>query len=122
MPVAQRTEHQLPELRVAGSNPARHARLFIMKIEKKVQQEYFKAIIEGKKRFEVRLADFKCKPGDTLVLKEQKQKAKELTGRQIECEVLYKFNTKDTERFYTKEQIDKYGLVVLAIRKRFRFK
>ena len=41
-----------------------------MRIKKKVQQEYFEAVVEGKKRFEVRLANFKCKPGDTLVLKE----------------------------------------------------
>ncbi len=93
-----------------------------MRIEKKVQQEYFEAVIEGKKRFEVRLADFKCKAGDILVLKEQKQGTKELTGRQIECELLYKFNTKDIGKFYTKEQVDKYGLAVLAIRKKFKFK
>lgn len=90
-----------------------------MRIEKKVQQKYFEAVLEGKKRFEVRLADFKCKPSDILVLKEQKQGTKELTGRQIECEVLYKFNTKDIEKFYPKKEIDKYGFVVLAIRKKF---
>ncbi|MCK4429035.1 MAG: DUF3850 domain-containing protein [Candidatus Aenigmarchaeota archaeon] len=74
-----------------------------MKIEKKVQQEYFEAVVEGKKRFEVRLADFKCKPGDVLVLKEQKQETKEMTGRKIECEVLYNFNTKEMEKFHTKK-------------------
>ena len=93
-----------------------------MKIEKKVQQEYFEAVSEGKKRFEVRLANFKCKPGDTLVLKEQKQGARELTGRELECEVLHKFNTKEMEKFHTKEEIEKYGSVVLAIRKKFKFR
>lgn len=93
-----------------------------MKIEKKVQQKYFEAVTEGKKRFEVRLADFKCKPGDILVLKEQKQGTKRLTGRKIKCEVLYKFNTKEMEKFHTKGEIDRYGLVVLAIRKKFKFK
>ncbi len=47
-----------------------------MKIYKKVQEEYFKAIIEGRKQFEIRLADFKYKPGDTLILLEQKQSTK----------------------------------------------
>lgn len=89
-----------------------------MKIQKKVQEEYFKAVAEGKKRFEVRLADFKCQPGDILVLKEQKQGTKKLTGKEIECEVLYKFNTKEVEKFYPKKDIDKHGLVVLAIRKK----
>ena len=90
-----------------------------MRIEKKVKEEYFNAVSEGKKRFEVRLADFKCSPGDTLILKEQKQKTDKTTGREIECEVLYNFNTKDIEKFYTKEDIERYGLVILAIRKKF---
>lgn len=51
------------------------------KIIKKVQQEYFEAVVDGRKRFEVRLADFKAKPGDILILAEQRQGMKELTGR-----------------------------------------
>lgn len=90
-----------------------------MKINKNVQQKYFEAVTQGKKRFEVRLADFKCKPGDTLVLKEQKQGTKKLTGRELKCEVLYKFNTKDMEKYHTKKELDKHGLVILAIRKKF---
>jgi len=92
-----------------------------MKIVKKVQQKYFKAVVDGRKRFEVRLADFTCKPGDSLVLQEQEQGTEKLTGRKIECEVLYKFNTKDMEKFHKKEEIDKHGLVVLAIRKKYSF-
>lgn len=93
-----------------------------MKIGKKVQAKYFEAVLEGKKRFEVRLADFKCRPGDVLVLKEQKLNSQQLSGRTIECEVLYKFNTKDIEKFYHKQDIEKHGLVILAIRKKFKFK
>lgn len=93
-----------------------------MKIKKKVQQKYFKAVLEGKKRFEVRLADFDCRQGDIIVLKEQKKGTRQLTGREIECEVLYKFNTKEMEKFHSKEELKKYGLVVLAIRKKFKFK
>ena len=44
-----------------------------MKVLKKVQHEYFEAVLEGRKQFELRLADFKYKPGDILVLLEQKQ-------------------------------------------------
>lgn len=61
-----------------------------MIIRKRVQQEYFQAVEDGRKRFEVRLADFKSKPEDTLILEEQGEKNK-LTGRKIECEVLYTF-------------------------------
>lgn len=92
-----------------------------MKIEKKVQKKYFEAIIDGKKRFEVRLADFKCKPGDVLVLKEQADGTKKLTGRKIECELLYRFNTKEMEKFYSKKDIDKYGFAILSVRKKFSY-
>jgi len=44
-----------------------------MKIRKKVQKNYFEDVLAGKKRFEVRLADFDCQSGDTIVLQEQKQ-------------------------------------------------
>lgn len=93
-----------------------------MKIEKKVQQEYFEAILEGRKQFEVRLADFKYKPGDTLVLLEQKQGTKELTGRKIECEILFTINTKLSEKWWPKKKIAKHGLAVLSLRRKFKFK
>lgn len=35
-----------------------------MTIVKKVWPKYFDAIIEGKKNFEIRLADFECKEGE----------------------------------------------------------
>ncbi|MCK5594153.1 MAG: DUF3850 domain-containing protein [Candidatus Aenigmarchaeota archaeon] len=90
-----------------------------IKIEKKVQEKYFSAVNDGAKRFEVRLADFDCREGDTLVLKEQEDGTDKLTGKTQDCEILYKFNTKDMEKYHTKEEIDKYGFVILAIRKKF---
>lgn len=93
-----------------------------MRIVKKVQQKYFTAVREGRKPFEVRLADFRCRPGDVLVLKERRASTKKLTGRKTECEVLYKLNVKEAEKFYTKKQIVKYGLVILGVRKKFKYK
>ena len=92
------------------------------KIVKKVQNNFFEEVLDDKKRFEMRLADFKCKPGDTLVLKEQKQGTKELTGRQRDFEILSVINTKDIEKFHTKEEIEKYGFVFLSIRKKYNHK
>lgn len=37
-----------------------------MIIEKKVWPEYFQTILDGKKKFELRIADFECNVGDTL--------------------------------------------------------
>lgn len=93
-----------------------------MKILKKVKHEYFEAIMEGRKSFEIRLADFKYKPGDTLVLLEQKKGSAELSGRKLACEVLFTINTKVAQKFWTKKKIDKYGLVVLSLRRKFNFK
>ena len=90
-----------------------------MKIIKKVKEKYFNAILDGRKRFEVRLANFECEAGDTLMLREQEEISNDLSGRELDCEVLYKFNTKEIEKFYTKEDIDKYGLVVLAVRRKY---
>ena len=93
-----------------------------MKIEKKVQHEYFEAILEGRKQFELRLADFKYEPGDTLVLLEQEKDGRTLSGRKLECEILFTLNTKIAEKFWTEKQIDKHGLIVISLRRKFKFK
>jgi ASC-1-like (ASCH) protein len=93
-----------------------------MKIEKKVQSKYFNSVLEGRKPFEVRLADFKCKEGDTLVLREQKNRTRILTGRKLECEILFKFNIENMKKWHTRKEIDKYGFVVLGIRRKYRYK
>lgn len=89
------------------------------KIEKGVQSKYFEEVLEGQKRYEIRLANFDYKPGDTLILKEEKAGTQELTGREIETEILQTINTKIAEQFWSKEDIDKYGLVVLSIRRQY---
>ena len=39
-------------------------------IKKKIWPKYFEQVKTGKKKFELRLADFNLKKGDVLVLKE----------------------------------------------------
>lgn len=39
-------------------------------IHKKINPEYFNAILSGKKNFELRLNDFDINEGDTMVLEE----------------------------------------------------
>jgi ASC-1-like (ASCH) protein len=39
-------------------------------IRKKIQPQYFDAILSGKKNFELRLNDFDVKEGDVLILEE----------------------------------------------------
>lgn len=63
--------------------------------ELKTLPEYFEAVKNGTKTFEVRYNDRDYKVGDTLILKEWDE---EYTGRKITCEVSYildSFNSPD---------------------------
>ena len=81
-------------------------------IKKKIWPEYFELVKSGKKRFEVRLADFDIKEGDVLILEEWNPKTRQYTGRKIEKKIDYimKFNLND---FGQKEEIEKRGLYII---------
>lgn len=85
-----------------------------MKIEKKTWPDLFQDVYDGKKNFDVRLADFECEEGDTLVLREWDPKTKGYTGRQIEKTVRYVIKTKDL-KFWAPEEVEKYGFQVIGI-------
>lgn len=86
-----------------------------MRIEKKVWLGYLDKIISGEKTYELRLADFDCKPGDILVLREWDQHKNKYTGRQLEKEITYVGKTKDMN-FWPQEEIEKYGYQIISIR------
>lgn len=86
-----------------------------MRIEKKTWPELFQKILNGEKTFEVRLADFECKPEDVLVLREYNPSKKKYTGRVIEKKVGFMFNTKDL-KYWSKEDINKFGLYVITLK------
>lgn len=81
-------------------------------IKKKIWPKYFKDVKSGKKKFELRLADFKIRVGDTLILQEWNPKKKKYTGRKVKKKVKYvlKFNLND---FGQKKEIEKKGLYVI---------
>ena len=84
-------------------------------IKKKIWPDYFELIDSGKKRFELRLADFDIKEGDTLVLEEWNPGTKQYTGRKIEKLVDYvlKFELND---FGQKEKIEEKGLFIIQLK------
>jgi len=84
-----------------------------MHIEKKIQPQYFQAILEGKKKYELRLADFACNEGDTLVLKEWDPEKKEYTGREMEKKVTFVVKTKDVS-FWSPEDVEKFGYQIIG--------
>ena len=83
-------------------------------IKKKIWPEYFELISSGKKKFELRLADFDVAEGDTLLLEEWDPKTKEYTGRTIEKKVsfLLKFKLDD---FGQEQEIKEKGLLVIQL-------
>lgn len=85
-----------------------------MTIKKKIWLEYFEKVASGKKKFELRLADFKIKEGDILILEEWDPRKKEYTGRKIETTATYVLKTKDCP-FWSDEEIKKYGLQVIQL-------
>ncbi len=87
----------------------------MMRIEKKTWPDFFQKILDGEKTFELRLADFECKIGDILVLREWDPEKKEYTGRQVEKKVTYVLKTKEI-KFFPKEDIEKHGFQVIALK------
>ena len=81
-------------------------------IRKKVWPEYFEEIVAGKKRFELRLADFEVNEGDALVLEEWNKDKKEYTGRKVQVIATYILKTKG-QTFWPQEEVEKYGFQII---------
>ncbi|MBU6431104.1 MAG: DUF3850 domain-containing protein [Patescibacteria group bacterium] len=83
-------------------------------ISKKIHPEYFEMVKSGKKNFELRLADFEVKEGDTLILEEWNPEIKEYTGRKLEKNIGYilKF---DLDKFGQKKEVEEKGLYVISL-------
>lgn len=81
-------------------------------IHKKIWPEYFRLIRSGKKKCELRLADFKLRPGDILVLDEWDPKKKNFTGKSLKRKV--KRVTKiNPLKFYKVNLLKKYGCYLI---------
>jgi ASC-1-like (ASCH) protein len=83
-------------------------------ITKKTWPKIFELVKSGKKKFDLRLADFPVKEGDILILEEWDPKKKEYTGRKLKKKIKYvlKFKLDD---FGQKEEIEKKGLNVIQL-------
>ncbi|MFA6295989.1 MAG: DUF3850 domain-containing protein [Patescibacteria group bacterium] len=84
-----------------------------MKIIKKAWPDLFKQVKAGNKNFDLRLADFKIKKGDTLILKEYNPKTKKYTGKEISKKVKFILKTKDI-KFWTQKEIKKHGFQIIS--------
>ncbi len=86
-------------------------------ITKKLHPEYFQQILDGKKKFEVRLNDFDTEEGDLLLLREWDPETKDYTGREITKTVGYvgKWKLEHFEKFWDRKDIDEKGLMVISL-------
>jgi hypothetical protein len=87
-------------------------------IAKKIWPNYFDAVLEGNKTFELRLNDFDVQEGDILVLKEWNPITKTFTGRELTRTVGYvgKWKTEDLTQFWSREDVDRYGIQVISLK------
>lgn len=85
-----------------------------MEIKKKIWPEFFDLVRDGKKKFDVRLNDFECNPGDVLILEEWNPETKEYTGRKIKKKVNFVLKTKDL-KFWSEEDVSKFGFQVIQL-------
>jgi len=85
-------------------------------VEKKTWPEYFQAIMDGRKTFDLRLADWEIEVGDTLILKEWDPESKDYTGRELRKEVTYVIRTKEVEQWdmFTKDEIEEHGFQIIS--------
>lgn len=81
-------------------------------IHKKIWGESFEKIISGKKKLELRLANFEINEGDTLILEEWDKDKKEYTGRKVEVIATYVIKTKG-QTFWSTEEVEKYGFQII---------
>ena len=84
-------------------------------IKKKTWPDIFELMASGKKSFDLRVADFDIKEGDTLMLEEWNPETKEYTGRTIQKLVdhVLRFRLND---FGQKEEIEENGLFVIQLK------
>ena len=86
-----------------------------MKHTKKVWPKFFQAILDGKKTYELRLADWECREGDILLLREWDPANEMYSGREIEKHVTYVGKTRDFS-FWSQEDIEKYGYQIIGFK------
>lgn len=83
-------------------------------IHKKIWPKWFRLIKKGRKNVEYRLADFKIKPGDILILEEWDPKKKKYTGRSIKRKVKFVHKINPFE-YYKIKDLKKFGHYLIEL-------
>ena len=86
-----------------------------MIIKKKCWPEYFDSILSGVKKYELRLNDFECQPGDVLLIQEWDPKTNMYSGREVSKKVTFVGHFKIEELYWSKEEIESKGLQIISL-------
>lgn len=87
------------------------------KITKKVLPDYFQDIVDGKKKYELRLNDFEIEPGDTLILEEwtsSDSATRQPTGRVLEKKVTYIRKFKLQDLWWSELELTDKGIQIIS--------
>lgn len=85
-------------------------------IKKKIWPQFFDDVVSGKKKYELRLADFKVQEGDTLILEEWNPETEKYTGRSVEKKVTYVGKFKIGEiPFWADKEVREKGIQIISI-------
>ena len=84
-------------------------------IRKKCLPVFFQAVLDGKKKFELRLNDFDIQEGDVLVLNEWDGEKREYTGRSIQKNVTFVGKFRIDTLFWPEEEIKEKGLQIISL-------
>jgi hypothetical protein len=79
----------------------------------KTNSDIFQKIVEGKKKFELRLGVRDIKEGDFLILEEWDIKNERYTGRKLEKKVKFVLKTKEIQ-FWPQKDVNKYGFTIAS--------
>jgi len=83
-------------------------------IEKKIWPKFFRTVKARKKNVEIRLADFRIKKGDRLILCEWSPGRKSYTGRKISRRV-QGVHKVDMTKFHSVRDLKRYGLYAIEL-------
>ncbi len=86
-----------------------------MRHEKNIQTEYFQKILDGVKKYELRLADRDCHEWDVLLLRERDPITEIYTGRTIEKQITHILKTKDVQ-FREQKDVEKYWFQIISFK------
>lgn len=87
-------------------------------IKKKCWPEFFEKFVSGERTFELRLADFDLKDGDTLVMEEYDPVAGKYTGREakFQCKRV-EHSAQNPLQFYSVDDVKEKGFWIIQLEK-----